>query len=160
MSKFRNASNTRYTKSLFQELATEKDQILYSLKAEDAEFPSLYKLYISEEDLTEYTFANKYFENWEHWELISESLWFKPFLAKWRAELRLKLESQSLIAILEEAKDRKSKNRFAANRIILEKIQKATPRRGRPSKEEVQGELKRQTHIERELQEDMKRIMP
>lgn len=156
-SKFRNERNVRYTKSLFFELVDEKATTLYSLRSEDCERPSLYRLYLAEADLTEYDFANKYFEGLDHWEIICKASWFRPLVTKWRRELRLKLESQVFKAIVQEAEEPDSKNRFSANKMIWEKLQKANPR-GRPTKEEVEGELKRETHAEKQLQEDLKRI--
>lgn len=159
-SKFRNGSNARLTKALFQEFAGEdKSRILYTLKPEDTNYPSIYRLYIFEDDLTEYTFANKYFENWEHWEMVAQSPWFKPFIARWRKELRLKLESLAMTHIVAEMKDGSSKNKYSAAKTVLDQINKQKPQRGRPSKEEVQGELIRQTHAERTLQDDLKRVM-
>lgn len=144
---------------MFQEFAGEdKSHILYNLKAEDTDHPSLYLLYIAEDDITEYTFANTYFENWEHWDMVSQSSWFKPFVLRWRKELRLKLESIAMKNIVAEMKDRNSKNKYSAAKTVLDQINKSKPTRGRPSKEEVQGELIRQTHAERELIEDLKRV--
>lgn len=157
---FRNASNTRYTKSLFEELCgADKSTALYSLKTEDGQFPSLYLKYIAEDDLTEYTFANKYFENWDHWEVISNTEWLKPFLVKWRKELKLKIESVALKNIVDEARNKNSRNKFTASKTILDRLAKDKPVRGRPSKDEVSRELKRQTFAERELAADLKRVL-
>ena len=156
--KFRNGSNARYTKSLFQELTNDPEAVLYTLKSEDTEVPSLYKLYIAEDDVTEYTFANKYFENWEHWDMIASASWFKEYVSRWRKELKLKLESLALQNIIKEMRDPNSKNKYAASKTVLDQINKNKPLRGRPTKEEVKGELKRQTFAERQLAEDMKRI--
>lgn len=158
--KFHNRQNHYYTKALFYDLSgSNKSKALYTLKDHDVgPFISLRNLYMDTNDLTEYAFANTYFANWEHWEQICQCAWFKPHIRKWRKELKTKLESMVLQAVLEEAKDPKSKNRFSANKLIYDRLQKSHIIRGRPSKEEVEGELKRQTHAERQLQEDLKRI--
>lgn len=61
--------------------------------------------------------------------------------------------------IVAEMKDKTSKNKYQASKVVIDQINKTRPVRGRPSKEEVSGELKRQTHAERELQKDLQRVM-
>jgi hypothetical protein len=172
ISKFRNKSGVRLLKALFLETnRNNKDQILYTLKEIDWKgFPSLYRLYIEIEDLTEYQFAIKCLESWDHWLVLCETEWFKPYISRWRDELKLKIASEALQRIKTEARDDESKNSFQANKILIDRpweknrgVISDPPStnvngRGRPSKQEVQNELKRAAQEERELEEDLERI--
>lgn len=164
--KFKNPTQgTKRTKSLFTEFsASDKTYTLYTLQDEDkAEYPSLYRLYMEMGDLTEYEFATKYFYNWEHWKLLCTLEWFIPHVARWREELDLKTKAEALKRIKEEAKDPKAKNTFSANKILIDRSwenskPKAPRRAGRPSNEEVQGELKKEVKEAKVLDEDYKRV--
>lgn len=90
--------------------------------------------------------------------MIANASWFKPFIQRWRRELKLKLESLAMQNIIAEMRDKSSKNKYSASKTVIDQINKQKPLRGRPSKEEVTGELKRQTHAERQLLEDLKRV--
>ena len=165
-SKFRNINGQRMTSSLFFEQSYhDPSKAIYTLKDIDWKgYRSLYRLYLEEEDLTEYLFANKYFENWSHWLDICNSPWFRDYIERWRTELNLKMEAQALRRIQEESKDKDSKNNFSANKTVLDKLwkennpTKATAR-GRPTKDEVRGELNRRANEEQKLQEDFDRIV-
>lgn len=161
--RFRNAQNGRLLRALFFETSedTEKKYVLYTLKDEDHNgYPSLRRLYLETNDLTEYEFSSLHLDGWDHWEMLCRCSWFKPIVQRWRRELQLKFESQALKVIKLEADNPTSQNKFQANKIILDRIAKLNPTkvRGRPSKDEVDAELKQQVQIEKELQEDMKRI--
>src|SRR3990167_1337022 len=93
---FKNASGARLTQALFyEETGADKSSVIYTLKDQDHEgFPSLYRLYIEMEDILEYEFANKYLDNWSHWEWLTQAGWFKPYVLRWRKELELKIRSK------------------------------------------------------------------
>jgi hypothetical protein len=162
-SKFRTTSNTRYLKGLFfEQTLADKSSVVYSLKDWDHEgFPSLYRLYMEMEDLTEYEFANKYLDGWEHWEMLCQCEWFKPFVERWRKELSLKIQAQALRAMRAEAMS-SSKNAFAANKFLVDrgwvdKTEKSHGR-GRPSKDEVKKAADAIAQHERRLDEDFTRL--
>lgn len=163
-SKFRNASNARYLRSLFYENGTEdKSVVLYTLKDEDyLGYPSLYRLYMETADPTEYEFATQYLDGWEHWKMMTQCTWFIPFVARWREELDLKIKSKSLRVVQKEADDSKSKNSFAANKMLIERAwEKSGPKVrkvGRPTTEEVTGELKRRTDEAQRINGDFERL--
>ena len=175
-SKFRTSSNTRYLKGLFfEQTLADKSSVVYTLKDWDHSvvrddaggeattmvFPSLYRLYMEMEDLTEYEFANKYLDGWEHWEMLCGCEWFKPFVERWRKELTLKIQAQALRALRAESMS-SSKNAFAANKFLVDKgwvdKSEATAKRGRPSKDEVKKAADAIASHERRLEEDFTRL--
>lgn len=160
-SKFHNASGKFLTRNLFYETAVAtKDQVLYTLKEHDHEgYPSLYRLYLEMEDITEYEFANKYFYNYRHWKEISESNWFKVYINRWREELDLKMKARALQDIIKTAKDSKSKSQLSAAKYLLEKgWEPKESSAGRPKKEEILKEARKLAEEEEKILSDAKRL--
>lgn len=161
--KFRNSTNGRYLKGLFfEQTLADKSSVVYTLKDWDHEgFPSLYRLYMEMEDLTEYEFANKHLDGWEHWEMLCQCEWFKPYVERWRKELTLKVQARALKALRAEAQS-SSKNSFMANKFLVDKgwVDKAEKShgRGRPSKDEVKKAADAIALTEKRLEEDMQRL--
>lgn len=163
-SKFRNSTNGRYLKGLFFETTlADKSSVVYSLKDWDHEgFPSLYRLYMEMEDLTEYEFSNTYLDGWEHWEMLTSAEWFKPYAERWRKELSLKIKARALRGLRAEAES-SSKNAFAANKFLVDRgwVEKEDGKphgRGRPSKEDVKKAADEMAITDRRLLEDSKRL--
>jgi hypothetical protein len=164
--KFRNSTNGRYLKGLFFETTgSDKASVSYTLKDWDhtvdgVVYPSLYRLYLEQEDLTEYEFANAHLDGWEHWEMLTSATWFRPYVSRWRKELSLKLKARALNRLKAEAAST-SKNAFLANRYIIEKGYVDTGEksgRGRPSKDEVKAAAQEMALTERRLDEDFERL--
>lgn len=158
MNKFRNSSGARYTKALFFETITDKTTVLYTLKDEDHEgFPSLYRLYLEEEDPLEYNFANKYLDGWEHWELLCECDWFLPKVERWRRELELKIRSEALAKIVKDA-DSDSKSAQMSRRFLVNGEWKPKHTKGRPTKAEITRATKESVAQHKIMQQDLDRI--
>ncbi len=158
--KFRNASGTRITKSLFFETSEDKHLVVYTLKREDhLGFPSLYRLYIEASDLGEHRFASEYLDGWEHWEMLCNATWFKPYVEVWRRELEAKLESESLDRMTQLARVG-GKEAFSANKYLLDRTRKAAGalKRGRPTKVAIEEETRRMASAERMAADDLLRI--
>lgn len=162
MSKYRDSMNRRFTRALFHEFNREEENsaVLYTLKDVDSHgYPSLRRLYLEEEDLTEYTFANKYFESWEHWQIICSCTWFQVYRDQWRTELEMLLQSRALRAILDESLTG-GKNAYDANKYIVAKgwIKSEGGRRGRPSKADITKAAAEQAFADYKVSEDAKRL--
>lgn len=165
--KFRNSSNGRYLKGLFYEMTSaDKSSVSYTLKDWDHTvdgivYPSLYRLYLEMEDLSEYDFANTHLDGWEHWEMLTSCNWFKPYADRWRKELSLKLKARALNRLKAEAAS-SSKNAFLANKYLLEKgfvdTQEGKPGRGRPSKDEIKKAAAEIAILDRRIDEDYERL--
>lgn len=164
-SEFRNERNVRLLKGLFLETGG-RESGMYTLRDKDhtsegKTFVSLRRLYLEEEDVTEYSFANKHMESWEHWQMLLECKWFQEYVTRWRTELELKLKSRALKNIMAEAAGQ-TKSSFNANKWLAEKnwIDKAAEsnRRGRPSKAEINKIAMEEAMSTRQVNDDMKRL--
>lgn len=166
--KFRNPSGARLTRALFHELTNQDSYTLYTLKDIDWKgYPSIFRLYMELGDLTEYVFANTYFESWDHWLQISSMKDFLPFVTRWREELKLKTTSE----VLKEIKKEASKGSFQANKILLdyaERLENTStggaplskkPPRGRPSAIELKNNLRQAMEDEKRHENDLLRLM-
>lgn len=161
-SKLKNATGGRLTKALFFETTlSDKSSVLFTLKDEDhLGFPSLYRLYMEEEDLTEYNFATKYFSGWEHWKMLCECDWFKPYVERWREEVYLKIAARALIQIKGLAKTG-GRDAFQAQRYLIDKgwlPKEDKNKRGRPSNEEIDKAAKEIASDINKVDADLARI--
>lgn len=161
---FKASNGNYYTRQLFWETSLDRSLVLYTLKSEEHEsFPSLYKLYMDSvlQDPTEYAFAKAYFYGWEHWERLSETEWFKPYIEAWRREADIRLKATNLIVLQRVAKAG-GRESVAAARYLIEKgwepKDKQATKRGRPSKEEVKQELERQAAIINTSEDEARRL--
>jgi hypothetical protein len=115
-------------------------------------------------DPSEYTFASKHFDGWDHWLMVRDATWFhKPYYLRWKNELEVRVRSQALIALIKESKVQ-SKNSFAINRLLLEKGWEPSERgksvRGRPTKEDIQKAARDSLEARETVSEDLKIIQP
>jgi hypothetical protein len=149
----------KHTKSLFYETSAYPELVRYTLKAHDhMGFPSLRRLYLEADDPTEYEFVKKYLEGIDHWDDLCACKWFKPHIDSWRRELELRLKSQALLRIREEAMAG-GRNSLQANRFLVDKGWETKPgQRGRPSKDEIRREAERQVTAERQVSDDWDRL--
>ncbi len=157
-------TNVRLTKALFlEESYTDKTFVLYTLKDKDHnEYPSLYRKYLLMDDLTEVTFANTYFDGWEHWCMVCECTWFKPFITRWRQELELLTRSKALSAIQAIAGQADHKSSYEANKYLLSgnwKSKEEKGKVGRPTKDAIRQQAELLFLQKNETEEDYKRIL-
>ena len=146
------------TLSLFLEIDYDKDA-LFTLKEYDHEYngktyPSLKRLFLETSDPTEYIFATKHLASWDHWQKICANKVLALHVNKWRYELELKLRSEGVQWVIKSARH---KQNWLAAKFLAEKGWE-TRIAGRPSKEEVERELKIQSDIDSEYTEDLERI--
>jgi len=161
MNKFRSSINSRLLKALFYEqTGADKGTVVYTLKDEDHEgFPSLYRLYMEASDPTEYQFAIRHLDGWEHWEMLCKCSWFKPYLSRWRRELEVKLRSDALAHIKDLSDLKNHKDSFAASKFLLEKKWIDKPTKGRPKQEDIDKQAIILAEDENRLKEDFQRIL-
>lgn len=161
MSKYKDDQGRFLTRALFFETSgiagtRTKYPPPFTLKEQDYKnYKSLRQIYLSYEDPTEYSFAIDVFGSWDHWDKLQNSDWFIPHLEEWRLELETKMESKGIQRMVELAeKDDKG----PAAKWLASKGWKEGTKRGRPSKEEVKGERKRQAKVYKDITEDADRI--
>jgi hypothetical protein len=159
--KYKNASGSRLLRGLFfEETGADKTGVAYTLKERDHEgYASLKRLYMEIGDLTEYRFATQCLDGLEHWDMLCNCNWFKPYVEKWRRELSLKIQSTALANILEETL-RDSPAKFSANKYVLEQgwAPKTRNKAGRPSKEAIREAAEDHLSMNRRLEADMDRL--
>lgn len=145
------------TQSLFLEMGYSEYSI-YTLKEVDHEYqgvvyPSLKKLYLEEEDPTEYEFATKYLLGYKHWKRLCANRMLQPHIEEWREELEMKLRSKAVKDMLTSAKG----GNYQAAKWFADRGW-ATRAAGRPSKEEVQREKEFQARTDKEYGSDIVRL--
>lgn len=155
---FKDTTGNYITQGLFIDFRYDPKYAKYCLAPEDKEYdgvvyPSLKRLYLEMEDLTEYEFAYKYLCDWEHWERICENKILRAHVEKWREELEVKLRARAIKAIAQKA----ATGDFNSAKWIADRGWEV--KRGRPSKQEVEAERKRAAKINSELGEDSARII-
>ena len=145
----------------FETTLADKSSVVYSLKDKDHEgFPSLYLAYLEADDLTEYEFATAKLDGWAHWEALCSCSWFKPYVARWRTELKLKHKAQALKRIIAESRG-SSRNAFTANKFLVTDgwvEQEEKSKRVRPSKKEIEDEKRNILEADAELNEIAKTL--
>jgi len=159
-SKYKDAQGRFLTKALFKETTTLEMRAKFSpeftLKEDDIPgYKSMRSIYIKMEDPTEYAFAIEVLGSWEHWLKLVNSGWFKEHIDAWRSELDFKLKSRGYKQMNKLAEDG---NKDAARWLAEGKYNNKPTKRGRPSKEEVQGELKTQAKYKTDVAADAERL--
>ncbi len=162
--------NRRRTNSLFEETIDveqrKKFPPLYTLREndykvwqyEDLIVPSAKKIYVLSN--SEYEAAIKLVGSWEHWEMLIANSWFTAGtddptwvgLNEWRKEQDLRIRRDATSELVSLARQ----GNVTALKILMEGTEK---KRGRPSKEEIKGELKRATGNVIDFQKHIKRVL-
>lgn len=161
MSKFRNEHNRSIERDLFEDISLRPEHIIYTLSRNDTKYPSLYLLYIQEEDLTEFEFATKYFESYQHWKSITQKFWMAQHIAEWREELELKIKARNLKSLINKAESDSSVAKYLLDNKWIEDAQnnnQGTNLRGRPSKQEIKNHLRLITEQEKMIEDDIERM--
>lgn len=163
---YRNEFNQRYTKQLFHEqwinLPIEDRTIapVFSLYLDKEGLINLGKEYIADGDPSGYKTATRIFQDYGYWKHLMKAGWFREAVATWNEELEAKLYSEGLDKIREIARS-DDKGALTAAKYLADKnflLEKKTAVRGRPSKEEVEGHLKREADEQKQLLSDAERI--
>lgn len=128
--------------------------------AGDTGKPMLRDLFMEMRDITGIRFANKYLGGYDHLQKLLAVPWFKKEYDSWIQELRLIYRAEA-IARIEEIQNEGSAQSLAAAKYLaeLDSENKGASKRGRPSSEEVTGELKRAVRQEQTAKEDYNRMM-
>lgn len=170
-SKFTNSRGVYLTKALFVDFVFtggDTSQCLYTLRPFDDPrgFPSLGRLYLEAEDLTEYEFATKYFANWEHWQLVVNTTFMRDIIDTWRKELELRIRAKALREIIQTADPLNgSRNYYEANKFLVTggwlngEEKKEAAKRGRPRKDEIrQKAVAEFVENAEQLESDLRRL--
>ena len=150
------------TLSLFVEHKHDKYPAPFTLKPYDHRGRmSMYRKYMEIGDPTEYSQAIGLLGSWEHWVTLTSAEWFKPYVEKWRAELKVKFESDRFREMCEVAETHKGTPQgVQATKWLAERYSdpKQTTKRGRPSKAEKKAYLKKAAEEDELLNEEATRL--
>lgn len=155
------------TKGLFYEYTLPEDRkgmgTDWTLKEKDLHadgkvYRSMKRLYVETEDVTEYDFAIQYLGSYKHWERLLDSPLIRPHIDQWRKELNLKLKARAMKSIIKSATEDEKLSfqamKYLADNEYIDKKKK----RGRPSKEEVKAELRKEVENNKTFRDDAERI--
>ena len=113
---------------------------------------SLFQEFMKDEDPTGYRTALRVFGAYDVWRKLKGSPLVAPHIERWEDELYVKMRSDAI------SKMSKMNSPMAAKYIAERGWEKIAPTRGRPSKAEVKGELKKESDLRREVEEDAGRV--
>jgi hypothetical protein len=159
---FKNEQGKWLTKALFFEmtLPATRQHACYTLKDEDhvvdgKTYYSLYQKFIECDDPTEYQFAKQHLGGWSHWKALQNSPELAPYVEAWREERDVMMRSQGVMGVIEQAIE----GNYQASKWLADKGWEVdAPKRGRPSKQEVEKETKQQAKVKLAVMNDYKRL--
>lgn len=139
------------TEALFYEKAIERVASLrkydpvFTLNVDKPGLINSRKTFVEIGDPTGYQWAIKYLGDWAHWLRLQECAWFTDAVAVWKAELKEKLRAEAVQKIqnIMASSDSEAQVIAAAKFLAQGEYEEGSKKRGRPSKAEVQGELKK-----------------
>lgn len=152
-SKFRGKNNSLRLGSLFMDRyydIQEESRVhdpLFSLNGDYTVSPggnaliNCRETFIACDDVSGYKWAMKYLESFEHLRRLLDSEWFRFAYDKWVDELKAKQTSDALTKIKLIATGGSPAAFQAAKYIASKEYEKGSKTRGRPSTEEIKGEL-------------------
>ena len=153
-------------RSLFWEMRDESIEPIwcmkdYDLVKDNITYPSLKKIYMAYDHVpgAEYDFAMEHLGSWDHWIKLCNSndtsSRIKDMIQAWRNEIDIRIKAQNIKAIMRHSLDDDPKGLQAAKYLVEKGYAK---RAGRPSKEEVERELKTDARAVKDRQADLERI--
>lgn len=159
-SKLRDVNGNPMTQGLFLEIGYNTDLAIFSLKDydhtyKDVLYPSLKKLYLEEEDPTEYIFAEKYLLGWQHWKRMNDNAILSRHFQTWREELEIKLRAMAVRALRDMCQS--ENGNFQASKFLADRGWDKN-KIGRPSKEELAKRERIGEKVDNEFKADIKRL--
>lgn len=167
-SKFRGITNKRITSQLFYENWVRRgdgqldEKPLFTLNADVPGYPNFGKIYVSLMDKTGYKISQSHLEDYKHFQALMKGSVFAEAKAEWDDEIDARLEAEAL-ANLRRIASSESKDALTASKALLVYAGKERPvkplrRAGRPSSDEIKGEMKRSLQEQKTLDEDIARL--
>lgn len=160
---YKNERNNWLTRTLFDVVPgnhgePEYYEPIFTLYDDKEGLVNVRKTFVELGDPTGYKWAMAYLDSWEHWRILEKCSWFRKALETWRDELAAKVQAEALDIIREIAQRQGDKQSLPAARFLAQRAWEKGSVRGRPSKAELTGELKRAAQAISEEDEDLKRI--
>jgi len=118
-----------------------------------------HKRFVEIEDVTEYQAAIALVGSWAEWERIKQNYQeFVGFIADWVLEVELKIKSKCIKKIVGLANS-KEKEAFQAAKFLATQEYKRRPGAGRPSKAEVEREVKQIAKAAADTKDEKERML-
>lgn len=118
------------------------------------------------EDITGNALANKFLGNAEHWDVMyNRSPWFRESVDQWRVELEGILRQKALTTMLDIMENGTDSQKLTAAKFLFSHVRDPDDeapkkrKRGRPSKEEIEGHMKNLTSKDESTEEDYLKIL-
>jgi hypothetical protein len=161
---YKNATNQKYSKQLFYEKWIElpidmrRHEPPFTLNNEKEGFLCFRKEYVNDGDPTGYTTAMRIFKDYFYWEYLCGIAWFNEAKEGWDRELDAKLKAEGIKKIRELAQGDDPKALNAAKFLATLDYKRGGLKRGRPSKEEIDGNIKAAIKDRQAIDDDAARI--
>lgn len=162
---YKNETGQRYTKQLFYEqwinlpIEQRRGEPPFTLSLKRDGLICFREEYVRDGDPTGYTTSVRLLGDYSYWTFLCKVGWFRDALEVWNEELEAKLKSEAMRKIREIAEGDDAKA-LAAAKFLAQKEYKKTAgtKRGRPSKEEIEGKLQNEVDDLKQLEDDANRI--
>jgi hypothetical protein len=166
MNKFKNSQGKYYTRQLFWEesieLADSAKSIepMFTLYSDKEGLINLGKAYVESEDPTGYKVSNEYLDGYRMWTILMQAKWFQTAKKLWDEELDARLSSKGIQKLQEMLENGTPPQKAQAAKYFADKEfrKDKTHSRGRPSKDQIAAEARKEAVISDNLAEDYKRI--
>lgn len=163
MSQFKGSNGKWKTISLFLEHHYDTTEAIFTMKGEHFDYKgkqylSPRQLFVGLGDPTGYEFSQQYLDGWEHWKAFCASPRIRAFIEDWKEELEVKLRSKAITTVVADSES-ESRSSVASAKWLSDRGWVEKRAAGKPSKEEVQRELKVATKIKDEHEDDWKRMI-
>lgn len=136
-SKYLTSAGQRLVKALFHEYSYQAEsEPLYTFQREDKEvdgkvYPSLYRLYMACDDISEASFVSQYMYDLKQWDMIRNNNLFKDEINEWRRNLRMRKLGQVIEVLEKDALD-EGPTSTASAKFLADKVYGLPKRSGRP----------------------------
>lgn len=160
---YKTLANSWYTRQLFfepwQHINLDQKTILpvFSLHQDIPGLINARRTFVELRDPTGYKWATRYLNSYEHFTRLLTCPWFRDAVTEYVDEIKVLIRQEALAKLIEISQGDSSQAAMAAKYLANYDWEK-NQHRGRPSKEELKGELKRAASALTEEQEDAKRI--
>ncbi len=162
---YKTSINTWFTKQLFWDVwislpSTERifEKPIFTLYDDKPEYISARKTFVEMRDPTGYKWAMTYLGDYAHWQKLMTCVWFKEAYETWILEMNAMLQAESLKTLENLAKSETESIALTASKLLLERPWEKRKGAGRPSKAEVDANIKEAAKKRTAEDDDLERI--
>lgn len=166
MSDFKAANGKYYTRQLFWEewidlpIDKRKTEPTFTLYSDKPGLINFGRAYVESEDPTGYKVSQELLEGYRLWTILMACSWFQTAKKLWDEEMDARLSSKGIAKLQEMLEHGTPPQKSIAAKYFADKEYRKdkTHSRGRPSKDQVAAEARKEATIDRQLAEDFERI--